>query len=129
MSVLSLAIAIMPKTEPVIAQNSTDAEYVQAISALSRATKYTVSSDSVGGNMTIGGGKADDPAPIGTKMYFSYKVLQIEKCAHYGFGSWFEEGVTVSGINSGDWIYTHGKTYYNASGTGALLQAGCTYYA
>ena len=330
-SVLSLAIAIMPKTEPVFAQNSTDAEYVQAVSALSRATKYTVSSDSVGGNMTIGGGKADDPAPIGTKMYFSYtvesataeyrngyyeeglsvfrisetvpfgtysydkgltrcelqcspyllqnghtyyciiekisdtsfeyniyknengnirlafknsdnelyytygnpsvyplsgnggmglyfyanisnltlkdvsacyvdssdnlieggmwasadigsftvakqsglldgvealvesadkyvvqgsvkgnfmlvggdgnnvaplqtnmyfsyKVLQIEKCAHYGSGSWLEEGVTVSGINSGDWIYTHGKTYYNASGTGALLQAGCTYY-
>lgn len=129
MSVLSLAIAIMPKTEPVIAQNSTDAEYVQAISALSRAIKYTVSSDSVGGNMTIGGGKADDPAPIGTKMYFSYTVESAT--AEYRSG-YYEEGLSVFKISEtipfGTYSYDKGLTRCELQCSPYLLQNGHTYY-
>ena len=90
------------------------------------ADKYVVQGQ-VNGNLMLIGGDANNIAPLGTKMYFSYKVSQIEKCVQHD--GWLEEGVTVSGAGTGDWIYTHGKTLFNAYGTGALFKEGCTYYA
>ena len=128
-SVLSLAVAIMPKSTNVVAQSSNDPAYVQAISALDKATKYTISADSVGGNMTIGGGKADAPAPIGTKMYFSYTVTS----ANAGYrGSWYEEGLSVFKISDtvpfGTYSFDKGLTRYEAQCSPWLLQNGHTYY-
>lgn len=128
-SVLSLAVAIMPKTTTVLAQNSTDSDYVQAISALNRATKYTISADSVGGNMTIGGGKGDTPAAIGTKMYFSYTVESAN--AEYR-GSWYEEGLSVFKISDtvpfGTYSYDKGLVRCETQCSPWLLQNGHTYY-
>ena len=126
-SVLSLAVAIMPKSTNVVAQSSNDPAYVQAISALDKATKYTISADSVGGNMTIGGGKADAPAPIGTKMYFSYTVTS----ANAGYrGSWYEEGLSVFKISDtvpfGTYSFDKGLTRYEAQCSPWLLQNGHT---
>lgn len=127
-SVLSLAFAIMPKTQTVLAQNSADADYVQAISALDRATKYTITSDSVGGNMTIGGGTVDTPAPIGTKMYFSYTV---ESAAAGYRGSWYEEGLSVFNLTeNGVGAYSHDKGLVRCETQCSphLLKNGHTYY-
>ena len=128
-SVLSLAFAVMPKTTTAVAQHSNHADYQQAISVLEKATKYTVSADSVGGNMTIGGGKADAPAPIGTKMYFSYTVTS----ANAGYrGSWYEEGLSVFKISDavpfGTYSFDKGLTRYEAQCSPWLLQNGHTYY-
>ena len=128
-SVLSLAFAVMPKTTTAVAQSSNDPAYVQAISALDKATKYTITADSVGGNMTIGGGKADAPAPIGTKMYFSYTVTS----ANAGYrGSWYEEGLSVFKMSDtvafGAYSYDKGLTRCETQCSPWLLQNDHTYY-
>ena len=127
-SVLSLAVTIMPKTTSAVAQSSTDPALVEARSVLDRATKYTISSNSVSGNMTIGGGDENTPAPIGTKMYFSYTVENVE----YVAGS-FEEGLSVyykkpGTVAFGTYSFDKGLTRYEVGTQPYLLQNGDTYY-
>ena len=128
-SVLSLAFAVMPKTTTAVAQSSNDPAYLQALSALDQATKYTITTDSVGGNMTIGGGKADTPAPIGTKMYFSYTV---ESATAEWRGGYYEEGLSVFKISDavpfGTYAFDKGLTRYEAQCGSWLLQNSHTYY-
>lgn len=99
----------------------------EGVEELVESADKSVVKGQVNGNLMLVGGDEENVAPLGTKMYFSYKVAQIEKCAQHN--GWLEEGVTVSGVGTGDWVYTHGKTLYNGYGTGALFQEGCTYYA
>ena len=128
-SVLSLAFAVMPKTTTAVAQSSNDPAYLQALSALDKATKYTVSADSVYGNMTIGGGDADTPAPIGTKMYFSYTVENVEYASS---GSEYEEGLSVytqsETLPFATRSFEKGLARYEVGYQPYLLQKGHTYY-